>query len=105
VRERVPGVKFELDATSEWDDLVDDLAAIGAVVTLDLKGQYHGTAVDQKADPDLYRRVIEGFPDAIMIGHTDGCPRRAQIATGWRHSWRPPVSVVCVRPHPQVANA
>lgn len=67
MRDRVPGVEFKLDPTSDWDDdLVADLAATGAVVTLDLKGQYHGTVVDQKADPDLYRRVIEGFPDAVI---------------------------------------
>ena len=41
-----------------------------AVRVLDLEGQYHGTPVDRPADPDLYERVIEGFPDALI--DTDG---------------------------------
>ncbi len=32
--------------------------------SIDLKGQYKGTVVDQAPDVDLYRRVIEAFPDA-----------------------------------------
>lgn len=63
----VPGLAFKLDPTSDWSEaLIADLGETGAVVTLDLKGQYHGTTVDQEADPDLYERVIEGFPDAVI---------------------------------------
>ena len=32
--------------------------------SVDFKGLYKGTVVDQEPDPDLYRRVIEAFPDA-----------------------------------------
>jgi hypothetical protein len=50
---------------TSWDDeLVAELAATGAVDSVDLKGQYEGTVVDQPPDPALYRRVIEGFPEA-----------------------------------------
>ncbi len=50
---------------SSWDDeLVAELAATGAIDSVDLKGQYEGTVVDQPADPALYRRVIEALPDA-----------------------------------------
>ncbi len=67
LRDRVPGLAFKLDPTSDWDaELIAELAATEAVVTLDLKGQYHGTTVDQAADPTLYHRVIEGFPDAVI---------------------------------------
>jgi len=60
-----PGLRFKLDPTSTWDDrLIADLAATGAVDSVDLKGAYKGTAVDLPPDPDLYRRVIEGFPEA-----------------------------------------
>ena len=31
---------------------------------MDFKGYYHGSIVDQPADPILYRRVVEAFPDA-----------------------------------------
>ena len=62
-----PDLEFKLDATTGWtSDLVAELAATGAVRIVDLKGQYHGTEVDQPPDPDLYERVVEGFPDAIV---------------------------------------
>ncbi|WP_276259403.1 hypothetical protein [Haloglomus litoreum] len=65
--DRYPDLEFKLDPTSEWtDEVVDRLAATDAVRTLDLKGQYHGTTVDQPADPALYERVIEGFPEALI---------------------------------------
>jgi hypothetical protein len=59
------GLRFKLDPTSTWDEqLIAELAATGAVDSVDLKGAYKGTAVDLPPDPDLYRRVIEGFPEA-----------------------------------------
>ncbi|WP_266082049.1 enolase-like domain-containing protein [Haladaptatus caseinilyticus] len=65
--DRNPNLEFKLDPTSDWtDDVVDRLAATDAVRTLDLKGQYHGTTVDQPADPALYERVVKGFPDALI---------------------------------------
>ena len=65
--DRNPNLEFKLDPTSEWtDDVVERLAATGAVRTLDLKGQYHGTVVDQAADPALYERVLDGFPEALI---------------------------------------
>jgi hypothetical protein len=60
-----PGLRFKLDPTSDWDErLIADLSATGAVDSVDLKGAYKGTVVDQPADPTLYRRVVDGFPDA-----------------------------------------
>jgi L-alanine-DL-glutamate epimerase-like enolase superfamily enzyme len=60
-----PGLRFKLDPTSSWDETVfAELAATGAVDSLDLKGAYKGTPVDQPPDPELYRRVVETFPDA-----------------------------------------
>jgi hypothetical protein len=60
-----PDLRFKLDPTSSWDDaLVAEIAALGAVDTVDLKGAYKGTPVDQPADPALYERVVEAFPDA-----------------------------------------
>jgi hypothetical protein len=65
--DRNPDLEFKLDPTSEWtDDVVERLAETDAVRILDLKGQYHGTTVDQPADPDLYRRVLDGFPDTLI---------------------------------------
>jgi len=60
-----PRLRFKLDPTSDWtDELVADLAATGAIDSVDLKGQYEGTAVDQPPDPVLYQRVLDAFPDA-----------------------------------------
>jgi hypothetical protein len=63
--ERYPGLRFKLDARSDWTpELIARLQETGSVDSLDLKGLYVGTIVDQGADPVLYRRVAEGFPDA-----------------------------------------
>ena len=63
--ERYPSLRFKLDPTSDWDaGLVATLGATGAVDTVDLKGAYKGTPVDQPGDPELYRMVAEAFPTA-----------------------------------------
>jgi hypothetical protein len=62
-----PGLQFKLDATPEWDDdLIAELAATGAVESIDFKGAYKGTVVDVETDPGLYRRCAEAFPDAWL---------------------------------------
>jgi L-alanine-DL-glutamate epimerase-like enolase superfamily enzyme len=63
--DRYPTLRFKLDPTSSWSDaLIDELRATGAVDSVDFKGLYKGTVVDQPPDPDLYRRVVQAFPDA-----------------------------------------
>jgi hypothetical protein len=58
-----PGLGFKLDATSDWtEELIAELRELGCVDSIDFKGHYTGTIVDQGADPDLYRRVVEGLP-------------------------------------------
>jgi hypothetical protein len=65
--ELYPELRFKLDPTSSWDDaFVERLGAFGKVDVADLKGAYKGTVVDQPPDPDLYRRVAEGLPDALI---------------------------------------
>lgn len=62
---RYPGLTFKLDPISAWDeDLIAALVSTGAVDSVDLKGMYVGSIVDQPADPVLYRRVVEAFPEA-----------------------------------------
>ena len=52
---------------AEWsDELIADLVDTGAVDSLDLKSFYRDTPVDQPADPDLYRRLVDAFPDAWL---------------------------------------
>jgi L-alanine-DL-glutamate epimerase-like enolase superfamily enzyme len=67
VLERYPGTRFKLDPTNTWSDaLIAELAESGAVDSLDLKGQYKGTPVDVATDPELYRKLVEAFPDAWL---------------------------------------
>jgi hypothetical protein len=64
---RYPSTRFKLDPTNNWsDELIAELAATGAVDSLDLKGQYKGTPVDVATDPELYRKLVEAFPDAWL---------------------------------------
>jgi L-alanine-DL-glutamate epimerase-like enolase superfamily enzyme len=63
--ERYPTLRFKLDPTASWDEeLIASLVATGAVDSVDFKGLYEGTIVDQPADPVLYRRVVEALPSA-----------------------------------------
>jgi L-alanine-DL-glutamate epimerase-like enolase superfamily enzyme len=60
-----PTLRFKLDPTPSWtDELIAGLVATGAVDSVDLKGLYVGSVVDNPPDPDLYRRVAEAFPEA-----------------------------------------
>jgi hypothetical protein len=91
-----PDLRFKLDPTPEWsDELIAGLAARGNVDVADLKGAYHGTVVDNPPNPDLYRRVAEGLPEAwiedpALTPETDAVlePHRDRIT--WDapiHSW------------------
>jgi L-alanine-DL-glutamate epimerase-like enolase superfamily enzyme len=80
-----PALRFKLDPTPSWDaSLISELVALGAVESVDLKGQYEGTIVDNPADPALYQRIVDAFPDAwiedpkltadtepILLGHRE----------------------------------
>ncbi|QLG63280.1 enolase-like domain-containing protein [Halorarum salinum] len=64
--ERVPGIEFKLDPTSDWPDAVFDGLPADRVRILDLKGLYEGTDVDQAPDPEFYERVLAAFPGAVV---------------------------------------
>jgi L-alanine-DL-glutamate epimerase-like enolase superfamily enzyme len=88
-----PQLEFKLDPTSEWsDEHMREIAATGAVRVLDLKGQYHGTPVDQPPDARLYRAVVETFPEAIIEDPalTDETRAALRGADG-RISWDAPI--------------
>ena len=70
--ERYPDLQFKLDPTGDWtEELCAEVAATGAVESVDFKGQYHGTVVDVPPDPALYERILRHFPDAwIEDPHT-----------------------------------
>ena len=64
---RAPGVRFKIDAEAAWAPaLVDEVAATGAVDTIDFKGQYGIEVEDPEALGALYDRVLAAFPDAYL---------------------------------------
>ena len=67
IRAGHPGAEFKLDPTEKWDQpFVEAVAKRGGVRVLDLKGHYEGTDVDGSADPALYRRLFEAFPNTVV---------------------------------------
>jgi L-alanine-DL-glutamate epimerase-like enolase superfamily enzyme len=65
--EHDPELELKLDPDSDWDRrFMERLAATGRVRVLDLKAYYRGTVVDLEPDPELYRAVVELFPEAVI---------------------------------------
>ncbi len=91
-----PGLRFKLDPTSSWSEpLIAELVETGAVESVDFKGYYSGSIVDQAPDPVLYRRVAEAFPNAwiedpALTPETDA----ALAAHRARFSWDAPIHSV-----------
>jgi hypothetical protein len=92
VRERLdlyPSMRFKLDPTSSWtEELIADLLATGAVDSVDFKGHYHGSIVDQPPDPVLYERVVNAFPsawieDPALTEETDAILREHRDRITW----------------------
>ncbi len=89
-----PTLRFKLDATSSWTpELIGTLVATGAVDSIDFKALYRGTIVDQAADPVLYRRVVEAFPDAWLEDPDIVDPGTAEVlaAEHDRITWDAPI--------------
>jgi L-alanine-DL-glutamate epimerase-like enolase superfamily enzyme len=64
---KYPTLRFKLDPTPAWTEaLIAELAEMGVVDSLDLKGHYSGTVVDNPADPVRYKLLAETFPDAWL---------------------------------------
>ncbi len=65
--DRYPALQLKLDPTNCWTPaLAAEVAATGAVESLDLKGQYTGSIVDVEPDPALYRLLLMTFPGAWL---------------------------------------
>jgi hypothetical protein len=94
--ELYPGLRFKLDPTTSWTPaLIAELVDTKAVESVDFKAYYVGSIVDQPADPVLYRRVVEAFPEAwiedpALTAETDAilAPYRQ------RFSWDAPIHSV-----------
>lgn len=65
--ERYPNLRFKLDVTTHWtDEVVQALAATGAVDIVDFKGHYGMEIEDPDGLAALYERVLAAFPDALI---------------------------------------
>jgi hypothetical protein len=62
-----PELELKLDPANDWErPFMERLAATGRVRVLDMKAYYTGTPVDVEPDPELYRAVVELFPDVVI---------------------------------------
>jgi hypothetical protein len=92
-----PTLRFKLDPTPTWDDdLIAALVATGAIDSADFKGLYRGTVVDNPADPVLYRRVAEGFPDAWLEDPDLSAPGIDEVLAPHRDriTWDAPIHAI-----------
>jgi hypothetical protein len=65
--ERHPGLRFKLDVTPAWTpELMDEVAATGAVEIVDFKGHYGLDAGEAAALLAMYERAIAAFPEALL---------------------------------------
>jgi hypothetical protein len=62
-----PGLRFKLDVTPAWTpELMEQVAATGAVEIVDFKGQYGLEMGDPAALMAMYERAVAAFPDALL---------------------------------------
>lgn len=62
-----PTVGFKLDVAPSWtQEIMDRVAAVEGVATIDFKGQYGLEIEDESALIAMYERTIETFPDAVF---------------------------------------
>ena len=93
-----------------WDDaLIAELAALGCVDSVDFKGHYSGTIVDNPPDPALYRRVVEGLPEAWLEDPALTPETEAVLApVSERVTWDAPIhsveDIVAARWKPRIVN-
>jgi hypothetical protein len=65
--EHHPDLRFKVDAAPAWTpELIERVAATGAVEIVDFKGQYGLETGDQAALLAMYERVVAAFPDALL---------------------------------------
>jgi L-alanine-DL-glutamate epimerase-like enolase superfamily enzyme len=65
--ERYPALRFKLDADARWTaEMVDAIAATGAVDIVDFKGQYDMEVADEALLAQMYELVLERLPDALL---------------------------------------
>lgn len=88
--------RFKLDASSAWTtELIKELAALDCVEVVDLKAYYRDTPVDQEVDPDLYARVAQGLPNAVLEDALPNTETKRLLAPHFaRLAWDAPIHSV-----------
>lgn len=92
--ERHPDLRFKLDVTAAWaPELIDEVAATGAVEIVDFKGQYGLELPELPALLRMYEGVVEAFPDALLEDAHD-LPEVTQLlaSAGDRISYDAPIT-------------
>jgi L-alanine-DL-glutamate epimerase-like enolase superfamily enzyme len=102
--ERVPSLRLKLDPRSSWTRVkIEQIAALGTVDVLDLKGTYPGTSVYQPPDARLYRDLVEAFPtawleDPAIVEMTRAVLGRANERIAWDEPLHDVDDLECLRP-------
>ncbi|WP_026910532.1 hypothetical protein [Patulibacter minatonensis] len=66
-RARHPTVGFKLDVAPSWtQEIMDRVADVEGVATIDFKGQYGIEVEDETALVAMYERTLATFPDAVL---------------------------------------
>jgi L-alanine-DL-glutamate epimerase-like enolase superfamily enzyme len=103
-----PDLRFKLDVTSEWPpELIDEVAATGAVEIVDFKGHYGLETGELPALLAMYEHAIAAFPDALLEDAHD-LPEVAALLEGEAHriSYDAPIhSVADIGATPLVPSA
>ena len=91
-----PNVRFKLDVTAAWtSELMDEVAATGAVEIVDFKGHYGLELPELPELLRMYERVLETFPVALIEDAHD-LPEVTQLlaAAADRISYDAPITTV-----------
>jgi L-alanine-DL-glutamate epimerase-like enolase superfamily enzyme len=108
--DRYPDLQFKLDPTNDWTpQLIQQVAATGAVESLDLKGRYVGSIVDVQADPHQYRLLLDAFPTAWLEDPHDDPRVQALIGPAQdRVTWDAIIhgidDITALAPQPKMVN-
>jgi L-alanine-DL-glutamate epimerase-like enolase superfamily enzyme len=95
--ERYPNLRVKLDLAPSWDErLLDELAELDAIDTVDFKGFTPDLATALPADPTLYRRVAEALPDVWLEDPYLGTPEADAALAPYRDriTWDIPIRSV-----------
>lgn len=93
---RDPGLRFKLDPTDDWpSSMIDELADLGVVDVMDMKGQYDTVPFGVPEKPETYARIVEAFPAALIEDPRLGPALRATLAGHEdRVTWDAPIHSV-----------